>query len=108
MLNPLPEALLDLKKWDQLSREECVEVASQVERLLPPTFRFSGLETYRSASDQHNVAYFEWLAPTGLLLTYLDLHIDPEYGWRGLASDPEVEAHEDWLDLPQHVRNNLW
>lgn len=40
MSKQLPAALLDLRKWDQLSREECVEVALQVERMLPLSFQF--------------------------------------------------------------------
>ena len=105
MSKPLPEALLDLKKWDQLSREECVEVAFQVERLLPSSFRFTSLETFTSASDHHHIAYFEWTTPLGPSLTHQDLQMDPQYGGRGLTSN--LEAHEDWLDLPQQLQKKL-
>lgn len=73
--------------------------------MLPPSFRFIGLEMYTSASDQHHVAYFEWITPLGPSLTHHDLQVDSEYGWRGLTSNPE--AHGDWLDLPQQMQEKL-
>lgn len=107
MSRQFPEVLLDLKKWDQLSCEECVKVALHVERLLPPSFHFTGIETYTSAADQHHVAYFEWAIPPGPSPTYHDVQqIDAQYRQHDLTSN--FKAHDGWLDLPQHVHKNLW
>jgi formylglycine-generating enzyme required for sulfatase activity len=105
MPQQLLEALFDLKKWDQLSREECVEIAFQVERLLPPSFRFTNLETFSSPADQHHIAYFEWTAPPGTALTYHDLQLDSTYPWHGLTENPE--SQEEWSSLPQEVQEKI-
>src|SRR5437762_13242126 len=99
MPEQLPEMLLDLHKWDQLSPAECVEVAFQVERLLPPSFRFLNLEAYASASEQHHIAYFEWTAPVGASLTHMDVEVDPDFPYTLLSRN--LETHDDLRILPQ-------
>jgi hypothetical protein len=42
MQRNLPDALLDLTLWDQLSPQECERLAQYIEGYLPPSFRFAG------------------------------------------------------------------
>lgn len=56
----LPDALYNLRVWDQLSLAECTEIAFLVERRLPLAFQFEQIETYIAGTQRHQIAQFTW------------------------------------------------
>lgn len=58
-------AQIDLNHWDQLTSEECEELALTVARELPPMFHFDRLETHTLGNQQHRVAFYTW-TPSGV------------------------------------------
>lgn len=60
MHSNLPEALLDLTAWDQLSEQECEQLAHYVAERLPSSFRFAQIATYEVGTQRRHIAHFHW------------------------------------------------
>lgn len=56
----LPEALRDLTVWDQLSAQECEQLARYVGARLPSVFRFAQIATYEVGTQRRHIAHFHW------------------------------------------------
>jgi hypothetical protein len=63
MQRNLPDALLDLTLWDQLSPQECERLAQYIEGYLPPSFRFAYIATYEVSMQGRHIAHFTWQPP---------------------------------------------
>ncbi len=55
----LPEALLDLDAWDQLTLHECEALARRVVTFLPPSFHFVGMTIHEVGSQKRHIGLFE-------------------------------------------------
>ena len=53
------KAQLMLDQWDHFSLAECEEIACDLDRVLPASFRFHTIETCTAGEQEHRVAVFE-------------------------------------------------
>src|SRR5260370_10591681 len=49
-----------LDQWDRFELSECEEIARDLDRVLPASFRFHKIETCTAGEQKHRVAVFEW------------------------------------------------
>ena len=59
------KALFMLDQWDRFELIECEEIARDLEKALPVSFRFRTIKTCSFGDQKHHIAVFEW---TGLPL----------------------------------------
>lgn len=59
-LNEFFKTQLMLDQWDRFELPECEEIAHDLDRVLPASFRFHKIETCTAGEQKHRVAVFEW------------------------------------------------
>ena len=62
-LDEFLKASLMLERWDHFSLAECEEVARDLNKALPASFRFHKVELCTLGDQKHHVAFFEWSGP---------------------------------------------
>jgi hypothetical protein len=54
------KALFMLDQWDRFKLTECEEIARDLDKVLPASFRFHTIETCSSGNQKRHIAVFEW------------------------------------------------
>jgi hypothetical protein len=101
------KASLMLEQWDRFEPIECEEIARQLDKTLPNSFRFHTIETCSLSNQRHHIAVFEWAGlPEGFYQGFFALIPG---GQATLGYDrvhpfvPSEQQHESWVQETQRT-----